>query len=90
MHKIPKNAKRIPTRPLALGEATGHHHSLVADQAENVEMYERNGEIFVRLTGDDSAVQHQEHKPHAVPAESEWGIRIAEEVTDWGRQPVRD
>jgi hypothetical protein len=86
---IPKNAKRIKTRPLALGEATGHHHSLVADEADAVEMYEKDGEIFVRVIG-EVPVQHQEHKPHTCPAGAEFGIRIATEVNDWGRAPVKD
>ena len=87
---IPKDAKRIKTRPLALGESTGHHHSLVADDPSCVEMYEKDGEVYVHVTGDDVPAQHQEHKPHTCPAESEFGVRIATEVNDWGRAPVRD
>lgn len=90
MRRIPKDAKRIDTRPLALGEATGHHHSLAVDEAELVEMYEKDGETFVRVLGDGIPVQHQEHKPHVVPAGAEFGIRIATEVNDWGKVPVRD
>jgi hypothetical protein len=88
MAKIPKNAKRIENRPLALGEVTGHHHSLVADP-ELVEMYEKDGQIFVHANA-EIPLQHQEHKPHVVPADSDWGIRIATEVTDWGRKQVQD
>ena len=87
MKHIPAGATRIKIRPLALGEVTGHHHSLAVK--EDVEMYEKDGEIFVRITG-DNPVQHQEHKPHVCPADTEYGIRIATEVNDWGRVPVRD
>ncbi len=90
MQRIPKDAKKITMRPLALGEATGHHHSLVCDEADAVEMYEKDGQTFVRIVGEGAAVQHQEHKPATVPAGTEWGIRIATEVNDWGRAPVRD
>jgi hypothetical protein len=86
---IPTSAKRIKTRPLALGEATGHHHSLVTDEANCIEMYEQDGETFVRVTG-EVPVEHQEHKPHLCPAGAEFGIRIASEVNDWGRAPVKD
>lgn len=89
MKRIPKDAKRIKTRPLALGEATGHHHSIIADEADCVEMYEQDGKTYVRVTG-EAAVQHQEHKPATMPPNTEWGIRIATEVTDWGTAPVRD
>lgn len=90
MKHIPKDAKKIPMRPLALGEATGHHHSLVCDEADAVEMYEKDGETFVRIVGEGASVQHQEHKPALCPKDTEWGIRIATEVNDWGRAPVRD
>lgn len=87
---IPQDATKIKHRPLALGEATGHHHSLVMDEADSVEMYEKDGQTFVRVLGDGVPVQHQEHKPHACPADTEYGIRIATEVNDWGTAPVRD
>lgn len=90
MKHIPKDAKKIPMRPLALGEATGHHHSLVCDEADAVEMYEKDGETFVRIVGEGASVQHQEHKPALCPKDTEWNIRIATEVNDWGRAPVRD
>ena len=50
--KIPKNAKRIPLRPLALGEKTGHHHSLCTLDETPVEvvceMYEVETESGVK------------------------------------------
>jgi len=60
------------------------------DEAELVEMYEKDGETFVRVLGDGIPVQHQEHKPHACPEGAEFGIRVATEVNDWGKAPVRD
>ncbi len=89
MTKILAAAKRIPARPLALGEVTGHHHSIVADCADAVEMYELDGALYVRVL-EDAPLHHQEHKPALVPAGTEWGVRIATEVTDWGRQSVLD
>jgi len=89
MDRIPQKAKRILTRPLALGEQSGHHHSLCTDEADAVEMYERDGQIFVRVL-DDTPLQHQEHKPHLCPSNAEGEVIIAEEVNDWGRAPVRD
>ena len=90
MQRIPNDANRIKTRPLALGEVTGHHHSLTTDEADCVEMYEKDGETFVRVLGDGIPLHHQEHKPHICPANTEYGIRIATEVNDWGTAPVRD
>jgi len=86
---IPKDAKRIKNRPLALGEITGHHHSFVCDEAD-VEMYEKDGQTYVRIVGEVAPLTHQEHKGHVAPRGAEGDIRIAEEVTDWGTRPVLD
>ncbi len=77
---IPKNAKRISLRPLALGEKTGHHHSLaVLDDTRNIndlaEMYtseeDEKVRIYLRVIEDEAvALVHQEHKTHAIPLDS--------------------
>lgn len=95
--KIPENAKRIPLRPVALGEVTGHHHSFMsnvaeADVADFVEMYEsEDGQIYVRVKGGDGDVSlvHQEHKAHVV-SPGEYSVTIQQENTDWGARPVVD
>ena len=95
--KIPKNAKRVPLRPVALGEVTGHHHSFMSnvadvDVADLVEMYEgEDGNTYVRVLGGEGAVSlvHQEHKAHCVPA-GEYSVTIQQENTDWGARPVAD
>jgi hypothetical protein len=96
---IPVNAKRIPLRPLALGEVTGHHHSLaVVDETRNIddlaEMYtvEEDEKIrtYLRVIEDEAVVlTHQEHKTQAVPA-GDYEVIIQTEVTDWGRAEVID
>ena len=97
--KIPATAKRIALRPLALGEKTGHRHSLaVLDETQDIdkvaEMYtaEIDGQIktYLRVIEDECVVlTHQEHKPQSVPA-GEYEVRIQTEVTDWGRTQVID
>lgn len=97
--KIPKNAKRIALRPLALGEKTGHHHSLaVLDETRNLdelaEMYtvEEDEKIktYLRVIEDEAVVlTHQEHKTQAVPA-GEYEVVIQTEVTEWGTAAVQD
>lgn len=94
---IPATAKKVPLRPIALGEATGHHHSLMADPGvalEDVaEMYEvEAGEgagTYLRINGEGVSLVHQEHKAHAI-APGEYQVVIQQENTDWGAQPVRD
>jgi len=94
---IPKDAKRVPLRPVALGEVTGHHHSFMsntaeADVADLVEMYESpDGKTYVRVLGEPGRVSlvHQEHKAHMIPP-GEYSVTIQQENTDWGARPVLD
>jgi hypothetical protein len=94
---IPKTAKRVPLRPVALGEVTGHHHSFMSnldevDVAELVEMYEgEDGVIYVRILGEEGNVSlvHQEHKAH-VMAPGDYSVVIQRENTDWGARQVAD
>lgn len=94
---IPATAKRVPLRPVALGEVTGHHHSFMSnvaevDVAELVEMYEsEDGKTYVRVLGNsgDVSLVHQEHKAQVVPA-GDYSVTIQQENTDWGSKPVVD
>jgi hypothetical protein len=92
---IPADAKRVKLRPIALGERTGHHHSLMSNVAtpieDLVEMYEKDGQLFVRVLGEPEEVSlvHQQHKPHSIaPAEYVYVPQV--ENSDWGTRPVRD
>lgn len=96
MKSIPENAKRIPLRPVALGEVTGHHHSFMSnvadvDVADLVEMYEADGKTYVRVLGEPGEVSlvHQEHKAQTV-APGDYEVRIQTEETEWGTQNVAD
>lgn len=90
---IPADAKRIEVRPLAYGEKTGHHHSLAVAEPlaieDCVEMFEKDGQIFVRIKDEGVALTHQEHKSHAIPA-GDYKVVIQQENTDWGARAVLD
>jgi hypothetical protein len=91
---VPEGATRVDVRPLALGEKTGHHHSLAVAEpltlADCVEMYEKDGEVFVRIYTEGVVVlTHQEHKSHAIPA-GDYQVVIQQENTDWGSRAVLD
>ena len=60
---IPKGAKKLPHRTLALGEATGHSHVAVA---EDVTLFELNRVLYARVPNGTEVV-HQEHRPVRVP-----------------------
>jgi len=92
---IPANAKRINLRPIALGEKTGHHHSLMTCTEtpieDLVEMYEKDGKTYVRVLGEPAevALVHQQHKAAPVaPAEYVYIPQV--ENSDWGTRQVID
>ena len=62
---VPKESKRIKTRPFALGEVTGHSHRVAVGYEDSVEMYEAaDGQVYVRIVGDvDVPVVHEDHDP---------------------------
>ena len=96
---IPKDAKRIPLRPLALGEIHGHSHKLVMDPESSValeeaaEMYELTDEkgvqTFLRVTAEGVSLQHEEHRTHLLPP-GDYAVTSQQEATDWGSARVAD
>lgn len=55
---IPTGAKRIKSKTLAEGEATGHHHRLL-DKGTLV--MNADGELYLRAPKDGASVVHEEH-----------------------------
>lgn len=49
---------------LALGEATGHHHTITEGEAE---LYEENGVLFLKVNSKEAKLTHQEHNPITLP-----------------------
>jgi hypothetical protein len=90
---IPTDANKIAVRPIALGEKTGHHHSLMTATgdglADAVEMYEKDGQTYVRITAEGVSLVHQQHKAQPIaPAEFVYIPQV--ENTDWGTRQVID
>lgn len=79
---IPATARKITTRPLALGEVTGHSHRVMEADIEGVEMFEMEGGLFMRVTADGGvSIVHEEHGPITV-APGDYEIRIAQEYDE--------
>lgn len=67
--------KKLKHLTLALGEATGHHHTIVEGDAE---LYEDNGKLFLRVNSETAVLGHQEHKAVEIP-QGEYEIGIVRE-----------
>lgn len=74
---VPKSARKLETRTVMYGEATGHHHTFSGGQVQVYEpvngetMPVRNGEEvpvqkYVQVM-EDATLTHQEHGPQTIP-----------------------
>ena len=92
---IPADATKVKLRPIALGERTGHHHSLMTcvetPVEELVTMYEKDGLTYIHGSGEfgDVSLVHQQHKAHTVDA-GDYIYVPQVENSDWGTQQVQD
>ena len=79
---IPKSAKLLPHRVLAIGEVTSHKHQILTETAELYEVEtEREGvmtrEMFLRCLA-PSELTHEEHGPILIPV-GEYRVGIVQE-----------
>lgn len=77
IQKLPEGAKKIKHDgkfTVALGEATGHHHTLYAN---DMKVYEVNGTYLLHLPS-PTPLRHQEHEEVIVPA-GFWSVGFEQE-----------
>lgn len=76
---IPKEAVEIQhdgSFTIALGESTGHHHTLYATK-EQMKVYKVGNTYFIK-TEVEVPLRHQEHKEIMIPVGT-WGVGFEEE-----------
>ena len=56
--------KKLDHSILASGEVTGHHHQITEGE---VELYDHEGTLFLRVNSESAILTHQEHKPITLP-----------------------
>lgn len=74
---LPDDAKRIPGVTIALGEATGHHHSFAT--AAGVSLHETAAGVMYAQLAVPAVLEHQEHCHVEIPA-GIYEIRRKQEV----------
>lgn len=82
VNKIPnglKNFKKTKRVTLALGEATGHHHTIYTDAIGYASSIEALAEYF-EVTGETADLTHQEHGTIPIP-KGKWRNVIQTEYT---------
>lgn len=84
---LPSGAKLCPNTILARGEITGHSHRVEAPQT--AELWERDGELFLRVVAESARVVHEEHKPITLPR-GIYRVWMQREYTPEAIRPVYD
>ena len=79
---IKKVGRKVRGFVLAEGETTGHAHVV----EEDIEMYEKDGNFYIRVSGETATVTHEEHAPIEIPS-GFYEIGIVQEVDPWTEQP---
>lgn len=59
--EVPKSALRRANRVLYEGEATGHRHRI--DDVADVELFEVENTLYLRVKSPEATVVHDEHGP---------------------------
>jgi len=80
--------KKLDHLTLAVGEATGHHHTVTEGDAE---LFEHEGTLYLRINSDEAKVTHQEHGTVTIP-KGDYQIGIVREYLHFDEEArnVRD
>lgn len=84
---IPKVAAPLPHAILAHGEVTGHSHR-IAEPAD-VELFDVDGTLYLRVKSDAASVVHQEHATLQIP-KGEYKVWRQREYTPREIRIIRD
>ena len=84
---IPAGAAKLPHRTLAHGEVTGHSHRV--EDAADVELFEKDGTLYLRVRGEGAAILHQEHGTVTAPP-GEYKVWRQREYTPKEIRIIRD
>lgn len=79
VNEIPSELVKTEKCTLALGEATGHHHTIFEDVQGYASSIEALAEYF-EVTGESADLKHQEHDTISIP-NGKWRSVIQVEYT---------
>ena|ERR1039457_1256962 len=77
--------KKLNHLTLAVGEATGHHHTITEGEAE---LYEDNGVLYLHVESENATLTHQEHKPITIE-KGDYEIGIVREYSHFDEESKR-
>jgi hypothetical protein len=84
---IPASARQRRDVTLARGEVTGHSHRVEAPVT--ADLWEIDGQLFLRVVAESARIVHDEHKPITLPR-GEYRVWMQREYSPEAIRPVRD
>lgn len=82
---IPASGKKLDHVTLAVGEATGHHHTITEGEAEIIDSGQK---WYLRVLSEEAILTHQEHKAIIIPR-GEYEIGIVREYDHFAEEARR-
>lgn len=79
------NGNKLNHLTLAVGEATGHHHTITEGEAE---LYEIEGTLFLKVKSEKATLTHQEHNPIVIE-KGDYKIGIVREYNHFAEEARR-
>lgn len=74
--------KKLNHLTVAVGEATGHHHTVTKGEAE---LYDHEGTLFLRVNSEIATLTHQEHTAVVLP-KGDYQIGIVREFDHFSEE----
>jgi hypothetical protein len=84
---IPGKLLKLPHVTLAHGEITGHSHRI--ENPADVELYEIDGTLYLRVISDSASLLHQEHATLQIP-KGDYKVWRQREYTPKEIRTIRD
>ncbi len=82
---LPAGLRTQRSNVIVKGETTGHAHRLASGEI----LRDPKGKIFLRITDEETLVQHEEHAPITL-AQGGWAVLRQQEYRPKSTQLVRD
>ncbi len=84
---IPADARQRRDVTLARGEVTGHSHRVEAP--DTADLWQIDGQLFLRVVADSARIVHDEHKAITLPR-GVYQVWMQREYSPEAIRPVRD
>lgn len=91
LNNLPENLRKLDNTTVALGESSGHHHTIYPFNNSKVSVYEDVANLvnkYVKIEGGKAVIKHQEHEPIIID-EGIYKVQIEQGINPFTEQYQR-